>query len=61
MNQRYAWTQFAVPLGHFREKEWMVYDGLCSTVKNRRSPMPGTEHSRNSHALRVAVDVPSVE
>lgn len=23
--------------------------------------MPGTEHSGSSHALRVAVDVPSVE
>lgn len=60
MDKRCCWTKFAVPLRHFRDKGWFMKGcAECSIGKIGGSPVPGTEHSRKSHALRVAVDVPS--
>lgn len=44
MDKWYCWTQFAVPLRHFRDKKWMVYERLCCMFHCEKQEIP---HVRN--------------
>lgn len=39
-----SWTQFAMPLRHFRDKGWVVYERLCCMFHCEKQEVP---HARN--------------